>query len=253
MIPTRVIHDSALTELNAKKLIKHPEAIVFSSNSVFGGGLSNARQPNSQPLHSWENELRRRHTEDRAGHIHKTHRSGRYDSLWTDNLSSLLEPFRNDHKSLYNIMSRFDMMTYQMDLLESMHLKNFGNFEFEPSDESLEYSELAEGEISFEYIDKLKKAWEEYVLTNLTPDEEQDLSPLIVDTDVFGKPNRVENWTVAYDPLNKQYFSKNPDGTIGLINGDRAEAQWQKELVQVGRTLRVLPMMRVVDSKRRQK
>ena len=255
MIPTRVLEEEiaksgGLNNLKSELLVKHPEALVFSSNSVFGGGLTNARQPNSRPLFSWESK-RQIETKDIAGHIHKSHIMGGYNTDWS-RLGPELEKFRPDHLNIYEIMNRFQMMTYQLDILEDLHVKGYSNDTLDTQNTSASFDEQPEEQMPdiTQNVSKLCEAWNLYLSKNVPKNQEH--SPLIVDTSVFDKDTIVDDWTIAYDPYNDKYYERN-NGGQKQINKELAELKWEQRLKDPDRTIRPLPISSVEIKKKENK
>jgi hypothetical protein len=70
------------------------------------GGLCNAYPAKSSPHHEWERKLSS-HTVDGAGHVHKSHITGRYQIEMIPEMEVLLVPLRELHTSVYLAATRF--------------------------------------------------------------------------------------------------------------------------------------------------
>ena len=248
MIPTKVLEEEiaksgGLNNLKSELLVKHPEALVFSSNSVFGGGLTNARQPKSSPLFRWESE-RQNETQDIAGHVHKSHILGGYSTNW-NRLGPELEKFRQDHLNIYEIMNRFQTMTYQLDILESLHVKGYSNDTLDTEETFASFEESPEEQVPdiTQNAIRLCEAWKSYISSH--PPDKSAHSPLIVDASVFDKDTIVADWTIAYDPYNDKYYKSRNGVPERITLKEQVEFQWSKRLKESDRTIRVLPLSSV--------
>jgi hypothetical protein len=66
------------------------------------GGLCNAFPPARPPYHQWESKVYD-HSKDGAGHVHKSHIRGRYQTTWTVELSQAVAPLQEAHSKVYHL------------------------------------------------------------------------------------------------------------------------------------------------------
>lgn len=87
--------------------------LEITSDSVFAGGFANAFQPGTAPYHEWERRLFHIETQDRVGHIHKSHRLGGYTEFNSAELDQQLRGLRYAeivvHRCLRTLLNIFDL------------------------------------------------------------------------------------------------------------------------------------------------
>lgn len=100
-------HDEALTfpALAAESAARGLNILDLGWASNLGG-LCNAYPPRSAPHFEWERELLG-HSKDRAGHVHKSHISGRYVHTIDEVTERLLVPLREAHESVHALATTY--------------------------------------------------------------------------------------------------------------------------------------------------
>lgn len=183
MVPTRKVN-RVLNDLDGFKSFMAPDflrnekdVLDLGSMSIWGGGLCNARLPESSPYFDWEIGGS---WPDVRNHKHKY-------NIRDD--ESKLRSLQEDHVSVYNLASSFYHMLYQLDLLEAMHVKGFSN-SYDFNEENFAYD--------FSGITKVLYDWSEFY--NNKQDDDPGFQAVLVDCDTFDKASKPQ-WTIKLDPV----------------------------------------------------
>ncbi len=105
--PKNSVHDDALSfpRIVAESSARGLNVLNLGWVSNLGG-LCNSYLPLSTPHFEWERKLLG-HSQDRAGHVHKSHITGSYVSKINESTERLLAPLRTAHKSVYRVATAY--------------------------------------------------------------------------------------------------------------------------------------------------